>query len=110
MKKEIEHFYWVASAYNEPGKPAYHVQVFDVAETMEEVAELGGQAKRGRTLSATQAEQEGFDVKAIKEWISAEALAGFDAMRRTAIDLTASLQTANAEIDRLKAALPEAPA
>lgn len=79
MKTEIEHFYWVASAYNAPGLPAYHVQAFAVAETMAEVEELGGQARVGRTLTITQAEELGLDLAKIRELIDADLAKRLDA-------------------------------
>lgn len=72
MKTIIDHFYWVASSSIQPGVPAYHVQVVDVAESMEEIAALGGIARRERVLNMSQAKEAGIKIEALKAFIDAD--------------------------------------
>lgn len=72
MKTQIDHFYWVASSSIEPGVPAYHVQVVDVAESMEDVAALGGIARRERVLNMSQAKEAGIKIEALKAYIDSD--------------------------------------
>lgn len=97
MLTKIDHFYWVSSASNNPGVPAWHVQVIDIAETMEEVDELGGR-ERGRMLNVAQAIDEGFDLSAIAETLNVAALA-------RCTDLEAEIAEKATEIETLTAAI-----
>lgn len=103
MRTEIEHFYWVAQAYGgAPGESAYHIQVWDIAESMDDVAELGGQAKRPRTLNMTAAKAEGLDVSALKAFIDSDALLHVDAALAHARTVEPALELAREEIEALR--------
>lgn len=65
MKTSLQSFYWVASAQDNPGNPAFHIDVLDEAETMEEVAALGSVAQRTRQLNVASALAEGFSLDVI---------------------------------------------
>ncbi len=125
MKTEFEHFYWVSQAYNgQPGERAWHVQAIDKAETMEEVAAMGGNASSGRVLNMVQAAAEGFTLEMVGAMFSQEAAVEADRLHgeleaakreierllQESEGLSGALDTAGAEIARLSTALEDAKA
>lgn len=85
MKTILSHFYYASAAGTAAGVAAYHVAVLDVAETMEDVAALGGQAQRERTLTADQAAAEGVTLDVIAEAFTSDLVAE-NAMLRKAVE------------------------
>lgn len=74
MRTQLSNFFWVAKSAVNPAESAYHVEVVDTAETMDEVAAQGG-LTRTRTLNIAQATAEGFTLAAIGAAFSAEQAA-----------------------------------
>lgn len=107
MKIEIEHFYWAAQSNGGPeGQPAYHVQVFRMAETMEEVAELGGQARQGATLNMEQAAAVGLDLSKLREVVNTDLARLLDEARQDLQKLTAVNETLLAQLQDATARAP----
>lgn len=115
MKTEVEHFYWVPSAQDNPGTPAWHLAVNLIAETMEEVEKLGGTNRLTRTLNIAQAKEIGIDLEAIFPKINASSIAEAEKLR-TALAaaaheieaLQANIGVMQEEIEALQAKLAEA--
>lgn len=102
MKTVIEHFYWVAQANGgKPGESAFHVQVIEQAETMEEVAAMGGVASRPRVLDIAQAEAAGFTLETIGKLFSTELAAANEALKNALEQALTDLASAQAELTRL---------
>lgn len=119
MKTSLQALYWVASAQDNPGNPAFHIDVLDEAATMKEVAALGGVAQRVRQLNVASALAEGFSLDVIgaainentvRELVEAQALiAGEGARTDQAVNLAVEKAVADA-LDQANAARAEAEA
>lgn len=119
MKTSLQSLYWVASAQDNPGNPAFHIDVLDEAATMKEVAALGGVAQRVRQLNVASALAEGFSLDVIggaindntvKELAEAQALiAGEGARTEQAVNLAVEKAVADA-LDQASATRAEAEA
>lgn len=94
MKTEIKSFLWVASAYDNPGHPAYQIDVVETAESFEEAQAIGGTTRVRQGLSVAQASALGLDLSTIAEALNVEALAAREAAET-------ALAAATAERDRL---------
>lgn len=99
MKTSILSFYWVARAQDDPTRSAFHVDVLDEAETMDEVAEIGG-LTRQRQMNVAQAQSEGFTLTAIAK--------AFNTSTATQVSaLTEQLSQASTDAIAAKAAFEE---
>jgi hypothetical protein len=88
MKTAMVDFYYVFSAWNDPGVPAYHVTVRDTPENMDEVALIGG-ASRDRVLNIAQAEAEGFTLEGVGAALNTDSLRTIDALNQQLAALSA---------------------
>ena len=95
MKTAIKSFYWVAAAQDDPSSAAWHLDVLDTAETMDEVAALGG-LTRERQLTPAMAEAEGLSLSVIAAQFGVEAAARCSAHEAEADQLRAQMAEAAA--------------
>lgn len=116
MKTVLAHFYYGSAAGNASGEPAWHVAVFDVAETMEDVQALGGTARRERTLNMAQATEAGISLAEVaadfNQTVAAHAaqvVAENAALVEAVSAATAELASLRAQFEALAARVTPAP-
>ena len=102
MKTSILSFYWVARAQDDPTRSAFHVDVLDEAETMDEVAEIGG-LTRQRQMNVAQAQSEGFTLTAIAKAFNTSAASQVSALTEQLSQASTDAITAKAAFEEEKA-------
>ena len=103
MKTVLAHFYFATAAANAAGQPAWHVAVFDIAESMDDVAALGGAAKRERTLNMAEAQAAGITLDAVGEAFEEASAVGHAAALVEVGNLTEALEQALAALEQARA-------
>lgn len=104
MKTSILSFYWVARAQDDPTRSAFHVDVLDEAETMEEVAEIGG-LTRQRQMNVSQAQSEGFTLTAIAKAFNTSVASQVSALSEQLAEAKTEAVAARAAFEDEKAAI-----
>lgn len=103
MKTVLAHFYFATAAANASGVAAWHVAVFDIAESMDDVAALGGAAQRERTLNMAQAIEAGVTLEQVAAEFTAATAAAYAVAQDEIERLTGMLETAGAALEQARA-------
>jgi hypothetical protein len=82
MRIEIQNFYWVMKAFDDPLTPAWQIQVGKTAENMEEIQAQGGQLTVIQTCNMAQAAELGVTLDVISAVINESSLAECDMLRQ----------------------------